>query len=195
MHIAIEGLDGAGKTTTAKALAKTLGFTFLQNPIYDIIGLEGYNISLGAIAKTSGTLNENISALFYGAGCMYMNYYRTVYAGIVTDRYICSTYYSDYNDTNAKLFDFLTAECAAPELTVLLYARPEIRKERIFLRNPNDSDLAKDFNDYGYETAEYFLKQHGMKYIITDNSSITLEETVRHITSELSRLNLLPHHE
>lgn len=45
MHIAIEGLDGAGKTETAKIVAQKLGLDFIEKPLHFITdeqGMENY---------------------------------------------------------------------------------------------------------------------------------------------------------
>jgi len=34
MHIAIEGMDGVGKTTVAKELARRLTFSFIEKPLH-----------------------------------------------------------------------------------------------------------------------------------------------------------------
>lgn len=34
MHIAIEGLDGSGKTTTAQRVAEIIGFDFIEKPLH-----------------------------------------------------------------------------------------------------------------------------------------------------------------
>ena len=43
MHIAIEGLDGAGKTSAARLLASQIGYVYQENPIYRLVGQEGAN--------------------------------------------------------------------------------------------------------------------------------------------------------
>jgi thymidylate kinase len=43
MHIAIEGLDGVGKTSTAKLLADEIGFKFIEKPMHYLTDVDGIN--------------------------------------------------------------------------------------------------------------------------------------------------------
>lgn len=178
MHIAVEGLDGAGKTSVAKLLAEELGYAFLRNPIYDLVSEYGLECFINKLNEVNGELHENIAALFYGAGNLYLNYFKQE-KNIITDRHLCSTYLWNSNRNNTKIFDFLVEECGRPDLTIILYAEGSIRKRRIIDRNPKDPDLEKDiFNDEKYHKAIEFVKQYAMKYAYVDNSYITIQETV-----------------
>ena len=76
MHIAIEGLDGVGKTQTAKLLAKQYNFTFIEKPLHyltDTNGMEKTTINVGDL-PTQEQLEAN--GLFTG---------RTTYNVRVTD--------------------------------------------------------------------------------------------------------------
>ena len=41
MHIAIEGMDGVGKSTISQRLANHLGFTLVEKPLKYLLDLEG----------------------------------------------------------------------------------------------------------------------------------------------------------
>ena len=41
MHIAIEGIDGVGKSTAAKNLAERLGFTLVEKPLHFLFDEDG----------------------------------------------------------------------------------------------------------------------------------------------------------
>ena len=41
MHIAIEGMDGAGKTSVAKLLAEKIGFKFVEKPLHYMLDEDG----------------------------------------------------------------------------------------------------------------------------------------------------------
>ena len=41
MHIAIEGIDGVGKSTAAKNLAKRLDFTLVEKPLHFLFDEDG----------------------------------------------------------------------------------------------------------------------------------------------------------
>ena len=38
-HISIEGMDGAGKSTTCKILAERLGYEFVEKPLHYLLYL------------------------------------------------------------------------------------------------------------------------------------------------------------
>lgn len=187
MHIAIEGLDGAGKTSTAKLLASEMGYIFLRNPIYNLVSEDGIHSFIKNLNKVNGDLYENVASLFYGAGNLYLNYFKPE-KNIITDRHLCSTYLWNINRNNKIVFDFLVEECGKPDLTIILYAEANIRKKRILDRNPHDPDLEKDiFNDEKYDRAMEFVKQYNMNYIYLDNSYMTIEETVNEIKDIIKR--------
>lgn len=92
MHIAIEGLDGVGKTSTAKTLANKLEFEFVEKPLHYFFDEEGVNNYLRATYKINDEMDSTFAGLFYGSG----NYYTSIMAkerNIITDRHLASTYY------------------------------------------------------------------------------------------------------
>ncbi len=67
-------------------------------------------------------------------------------------------------------------------MTVILYANPETRRNRIKERNPNDPDLNENiFTDEKYDKAVEFVKRYQMDYIVFDNSNLDIDETVEEI--------------
>ncbi len=182
MHISIEAPDGAGKTTTARRVADALGFAFVEKPLHFLTdpqgGVEQY---MNFTDHINHHTDLEFRALIYGAG----NYYLSQMAkkrNLVTDRHLCSTYYTDATGQNRELFDHLVRLCGKPELTVVLYAEPQIRKERILSRDPNDPDLKeKTFTDMDYRRIVEFLDHYQMNYILLDSSHIPQEEVAARI--------------
>ncbi len=181
MHIAIEGLDGAGKTCTAKCLAEELGYDFFENPIYELVGRQGVDCFRKHISQFDGDLCDNVAALFYGTGNLYLSH-RKQGRNIITDRHLCATYLWNAVEINIRFFDFLVEMCGKPDLTVILYAEPDTRRQRIMHRNPNDPDLQENiFTDEKYGKALEFVKRYNMKYLWLDNTEITICQTVERI--------------
>lgn len=186
MHIAIEGLDGVGKTCTAKCLAEKLGFDFLENPIYELVGRIGVKRFKEHTSQIDEDFYRNVAALFYGAGNLYLNHQKNE-KDIITDRHLCATYLWNATQINLQFFDFLVDVCGQPDLTILLYAKPDIRRQRIMHRDPNDPDLQENiFTDEKYEKALDFVKRYNMKYLWLDNSEITICQTVDKIISYIN---------
>lgn len=187
MHIAIEGLDGAGKTSVAKRLAEDLGYVFQECPIYDLIGREGVRLFFENLRHIDGDLHSDIAAMVFGAGNLYLRQYLQR-KNIVTDRHLCSTYLFDASKDNGVLFDFLVQKCGSPDFTVILYADAEERKKRIMARNPDDPDLNEDiFTDEKYYRAIEFLQRYQMKYSVIDNTHLNILQTVETIKKELAK--------
>ena len=178
MHIAIDGLDGAGKTTTAKYLAEKLGYIFLENPIYELVGRAGVNCFLEKLEQINGDLHTDICAMFYGTGNLYLNHFKQE-KNVVTDRHLCSTYLWNFNGNNLPFFDFLVETCGKPNLTVILYAEGLERKRRIMNRVVTDPDLNEDiFSDEKYKMALEFVKRYNMNYLWLDNTYINVQQSV-----------------
>lgn len=181
MHIAIEGLDGAGKTSAAKELAEELGYVFQECPIYELVSRRGVNHFYEKLDQIEGNLHTDVAAMFFGVGNLYL---RQLAQGknIVTDRHICATYLWNINEDNIPFFDFLVELCGKPDLTIILYAEAWARKKRIMERNLHDSDLDEDiFTDEKYGRALEFVKRYDMKYIWLDNTSMDIRQTVNEI--------------
>lgn len=185
MHIAIEGLDGAGKTSTAKLLAARLGFKFIEKPLHYLLDKEGMDNYL----RVTGYINENcgkeITSAFYGLG----NIYTADMAkemNIITDRHLASNYYWNSDETNMQYYDYLVKQCGKPECSIILYAPSEVRYERIMSRNPEDPDLkCKAISNSQYDKLIEFMEKYKMQYSIVDNSNMNLDETVNCILKAL----------
>lgn len=187
MHIAIEGLDGSGKTTTAQRVAEIIGFNFIEKPLHYFTDLGN---SFENYMNITGRINiskSSIKARFYGLG----NYYVSLLSkdnNVVTDRHLASNYYWNCED-DEKFFKQLVADCGAPDLTIILFAEAEERRRRILERNPNDKDLEQNvFDNEPYIKMKYFLDSYKMNYLLIDTTNIRQEEVVDIIVDEIIRI-------
>lgn len=181
MHIAIEGLDGVGKTQTAKLLAEQYSFTFIEKPLHYLTDIDGMENYLRMMKHINEAMDDDFKALYYGLGNLYL---RQLSKGInvVTDRYLCSTYFWNHTANNHELFDFLVRVAGLPDLTIILYADAEVRRQRIFGRDTNDPDLAeKVFPNSRYKKMIEFVETYEANYVLIDNSGMGLNETVQEI--------------
>jgi len=188
MHIAIEGLDGVGKTQTAKLTARELDFEFIEKPLHYLTDTEGMDNYLRIMNTINTQMGPDFTALYYGLGNLYLN---TLSAGknIVTDRYLCSTYFWNCTERNESFFDYLVSICRAPELTVILYADAPVRRQRIMGRDPNDKDLKnKVLPNEQYEKMVGFVQKYGMNYVLLDTSEMTLDAVVKKIVTFVHNL-------
>ena len=175
MHIAIEGLDGVGKTSTAKLLASEMGWEFIEKPMHFLTDVEDMKNYLRISKTINNSLSSDFAALFYGTG----NYYTSIISkerSIVTDRHLASTYYWNGNENNIELFDFLVKVCGKPDLTFILYADATTRRERVVSRNCNDPDLNRNvFSNDQYKKIIDFVKKYDMNYITLDTTDMSLD--------------------
>ena len=123
MRIAIEGMDGCGKTTVSKILVERLGYQYVDKPFKFLF--ENLNINESQLKtlewKLYETEDEAILTLFYGMGLLYgtrCNYNQD----IIYDRHFVSNYYWHGDEETTPLHKELIRLCGKPDLTVLLKA-------------------------------------------------------------------------
>lgn len=177
MHIAIEGMDGVGKTTIGKKVAEKLGFEFIEKPLHYLLDVEG---SLDNYMKVSTYINNQDNMLlklwFYGMGNIYIKS-NWKDKNVVTDRHLVSNYFWNCNSEIEDAFQLLTKYASIPEITFLLYAEPEVRLKRIIERNPLDKDADNvNLHPEAYDKMESFLVKNNMKFMKIDTSNTTSDE-------------------
>ena len=187
MHIAIEGMDGVGKTSTAKLLAEKLGFTFIEKPLHYILDEEGMKNYLKITSYINDNMGKEITSAFYGLGNIYTSNIAKE-KSIVTDRHLASNYCWNGTEENHQYFDYLVKICGKPNYTFVLYAPAKERERRIRSRNPNDPDLKnKVFDDRQDDKLASFLKEYKMPHCIVNNAQMSLEETIEYILNVLRK--------
>lgn len=177
MHIAIEGMDGVGKTSIGRKVAEKLGFEFVEKPLHYLFDQNG---SLENYMRISTSINEQDDKLlklwFYGLGNIYI---KSNWKGknVVTDRHLVSNYFWNCDEKIEEAFKTLMNYASIPEITFLLYAPPEVRLKRIVERNPLDKD-ADNVNLYpgAYDKMKKFLEENDMDYVVIDTSHTTSDE-------------------
>lgn len=185
MHIAIEGLDGVGKSSTAKLLASEINYEFIEKPMHYLTDVEYMDNYLRISDTINNLLPSDFAALFYGTG----NYYTSLISknkSIVTDRHLASTYYWNGDKDNTELFDFLVKICGKPDFTIILYADAITRKERVISRNSNDPDLQRNvFSNDQYDKIIEFVKRYNMNYYLLDTTNMLLDDVVDELKHRL----------
>ena len=192
MHIAIEGIDGVGKTTLAKNLAEKIGFQCIEKHLHALLDGEDME-QIPQYLKVTQYINHSEDALlrawFYALGNIYMKeHYKST--DIVTDRYFASNYSWNGNTENEFIFDFLIRKLGKPQITFLLYADENARKNRILKRNSADPDLANFHGDFSlrmYHKLDSFLKRYDFNYFPLDTSNCSGEETLALVMQILQR--------
>ena len=191
MRIAIEGMDGCGKTTVSKILVERLGYQYVDKPFKFLF--ENLNINESQLKtlewKLYETEDEAILTLFYGMGLLYgtrCNYNQD----IIYDRHFVSNYYWHGDEETTPLHKELIRLCGKPDLTVLLKASVSTRMNRIYTRNHQDKDLANcAMYDDGYDKMEKFLQSFDFNYIVIDTEYLSPEKEADIVMQNIELMN------
>lgn len=173
MHIAIEGMDGVGKTSQAKEVARRINGEFIPKSFHEMNDVSGVYDSFVTIDKfTCGEIPG-----VYG---LRQNYFIKKFSeeDVVTDRFYVSNYWSRADSLSVEYFKKISNVWGIPDLIIILYARPEILYERIYARNPKDKDLWKPQRaQEAYQLMFSFAEQMGLQVLVIDNSELSFEQT------------------
>ena len=185
-HIAIEGMDGVGKTTTCKLLAEHLGYKFIEK---NLRFLFDENDEFDNYFRIRDKVNANPDRLFtswfYGLGNIYL-YTMFKDENIITDRHFLSNYAWSGTDDNTEVYDLLVKKLGFPDLTVILYADEHAILGRLRHRDELDSDIKKvALAKEKYEKMIYFCEKYKMPYMVIDTSNLSPDNVVEIIMKRI----------
>lgn len=175
MIIAIEGMDGVGKTTVAKNIEKELNFKYVKEPLKELFEIDDKHIEKIS-QKIFASQDDKLIAWYLALGDIYAleNYKND---NIVLDRHVLLNYYWNGNGKSEGIFSTQVKMFGKPDLTIILYASPEVRMKRIANRNPNDLDLHNEnIMKNGYDKLLDFVKKYEYNYEIVDTDNLSIEE-------------------
>ena len=185
-HIAIEGMDGVGKTTASKLLAKRLGYKFIDKNLRELFDDKGsYDNYIRIRDKVNASPDRLFTAWFYALGNIYLH---TAHEkeNIVTDRYLLSNYAWSGTENNDEVYDLLIKKLGFPDLTVILYADEHAILSRLRHRDELDSDIKKvTLAKEKYEKMIYFCEKYKMPYMVIDTSNLSPEDVVEVIMKRI----------
>ncbi len=192
MHIAIEGIDGVGKSTIATQLAKQLSFNFIEKPLKYLFDQEGEDRHYIRIRNyVNEQTNKLFTSWFYGLGNIFL-YHKFKDENIITDRHLVSNYCWSGANESENVFNLLVNELKSPDFTFLIYASPEVVIERLKKRDLNDSDIKKtELIPDLYPKMEGFLKKHKMKYHLIDSSNLDVNQVINIIIDTLKKEEII----
>ena len=177
MIVAIEGMDGVGKTTVAKKIERDLNLKYVKNPIKELLEMDEEKFKKIAY-KIFKSDNHKIKTWYGALGDIYvLEKYRN--EDIILDRHILLNYFFNGDEVTESIFKVQVNTFGKPDLTIVLIASVETRMKRIFERNPNDADLLEDrAREYGYDKMIDFLERYNYNYVIVDTENLSSEETL-----------------
>ena len=179
MHIAIEGMDGVGKTTAARLLAERLDFELVEKPLHYLFDQDGSTENYIRIRdEVNANPNKIFSGWFYGLGNIYL-YEHFGNRNIITDRHILSNYCWSGSNESDFVFDAIYRAIGHPDYTFIIYAPPEIVEKRLLNRDSQDSDLKKvSYVSEAYEKMIGTLEKYKMPGTVVDTSNKSPDEVV-----------------
>ena len=186
MIIAVEGMDGAGKTTVCEYVSGTRNYKMIEKPTKYFFFKDG-KLENEMFSDTLEEIYNSTSLVrtaFFGLGnIVAVNKYKN--ENIILDRHLVSNYYWNNSEGLDVIYDSLVESCK-PDLTILLYATPKTRYERLSKRNKYDIDLLDPsvFDD-GMEKMLYFLNKYNMNYLVVDTENKSIEEVYKEIDNIL----------
>ena len=195
MHIAIEGMDGVGKTTAARLLSARLGFRLVEKPLHYLLDEteppENYLRCRDYINQQ--TENDALRAWFYGLGNIFL-YHHFQNQDVITDRHFVSNYYWCGAPETEAIFQCMVELVGKPDHTFLLHASIDESIRRLKSRDPNDPDLAKaQLGTESRSKMESFLVRYAMPFTSIDTTKLSPDQVVEHMLAVLrSRGDLLP---
>lgn len=191
MMIAVEGMDGVGKTEISKHICNNHGFTFIEKPLHYFYndGAEQKYADLMKVANRMYDINDDVLKSWYIAlGNIYVaRMFKD--ENIVIDRHLVSNYYWNGSLDSDPVFRALIETSGTPDLTILLYATPKTRMERLAKRDKNDPDLSDpEKKDDGYDKMLGFLQKFNLPYLIIDTEQLSLDEVKEIVDQEIKKL-------
>ena len=184
MQIAVEGMDGVGKTSVAHYISEKYGFQFIEKPLQYFYndGVEKkYNDLMKVANRMYDVKDSFMRAWFFSLGNIYCSRILKD-QNIVIDRHLVSNYYWNGDEVSDVVFKCIVDFCGKPDLTILLYATTQKRMERLEKRNINDPDLLDpEKKDDGYAKMVGFLNKFQLPYIIIDTNNKSLDEVKNEI--------------
>ena len=182
--IAIEGMDGVGKTTIAKRVAEDYNFKYIEKPlayILDTKTLSGKK-NLDEISKNIYNFDDEIlKAWFFGLGNLY-TILKYKDENLIIDRHFISNYFWNGTEKSNKIFQTMIDLIGKPDLSIILYASPKTRLKRIYARNKDDYDLSdKEKHIEGYDKMLTFVNDFQIPYVIINTENKDINEVYQEV--------------
>lgn len=182
MKIVIEGMDGVGKSTVAKEVARRLGAKYVDGLLMGFLQESGMTSrETETVRKVLDLFAENknsvIRTWIYGFANLFnlMNYD----GDVVIDRHCITTFYYNGDENSKKVYQFMQTLSGNPDIVIMLRATEETRRARISIRNPKDSDFFSERKmAYGYDNMKAAAKFLNLNYRIVDTDDKDIAQVI-----------------
>lgn len=175
-YVAIDGLDGSGKTSVAKELARRLDWNYAGKPASDILGgLDAYGQVANRINNISDPL---IRQWFYALGWLLVcRPGQQQKPGVVLDRFLGSSFGYNANPHFDMVADLVLLLIGRPLLVVLLDLPEELRRQRLIQRDGENKDSIHDRSAEQKRIIDY-LERNGFDFLICNAAALSVEGVV-----------------
>lgn len=186
IKIAIEGMDGVGKTTISRRLSIEHNMKYIEKPLTNLFEseeLDGKTILSKVSNNIYGLDDEIIKAWFFGLGNIY-SILENCEEDLIIDRHFASNYFWNGSLRSEPIFKAMLELVGYPDLTILLYASVNTRLKRLFERSPNDPDLIdpEKLVD-GYDKMMFFLKKFNIPYVVVDTENKSIDDVYTEVSN------------
>ena len=192
MKIAIEGMDGVGKTTISRKISEEFGMVYIEKPLTNLFDtkVSDGKETLDAVSRSIYNFDDEIiKAWFFGLGNIY-SIIKNYDNDIVIDRHFASNYFWNGSDRSDCIFETMINLIGVPDITIVLTASIESRLNRLYLRNPNDYDLTDPEKMVkGDDKMIMFLEKFNIPYISVDTNNKSIEEVYGEVKNIILSLN------
>lgn len=189
MHIAIEGLDSAGKTAVALMLAQSLHGVFIEKPLQYLLGGRKKYMQLAEKLNTQAPVD--LRAWFYGFGDLYFSKYLAD-GTVVTDRYFLSNWVRNGTEENQKIFDVLASQIRPPEHTFLLATDMAVMRRRMLAKDRTEKARRElDMMESLQEKYTDGLQRYGFSHTVLNCGELPAREVHRNMLRVLKHNGLL----
>lgn len=194
MKIVIDGMDGVGKSTLAKLIAKKYNYTYMEQPLLKLFGVNLQDENQRNMFEQILNIIFNkedirLKAWLTGLGNIY-SLINNDNENVVIDRNIISNYYWNGNEETESIFDEILQLTGFPDMTIILYASTKTRLKRIRHRDKDDKDLIDiDVLKDGYEKMSKFVRKRNIPYIAINTEGKSAEEVLAEIEQKFNFRN------
>lgn len=194
MIIAIEGMDGVGKTTICKILSKRLNYKFIDKPVKYLKG-DNTEIEKGdwTIIENIYNKNELIRSLFFLTGNI-LALDNSKNENVILDRHFASNLFWNSSDKEINLFkeviNLSKYYYSNKVVNIFLFTDKEELRKMLIKRNENDEDINNiELLIENYEKMKNIYKKLDENFIEIDTTGLTIDEVIEKIYYILEGIN------
>ena len=173
MKIALEGMDGCGKTSIARILSERLGYKYANRQLRKVFNYNKDQYE-DLCQKLYATNDNVLKSLFFTLD----NYVSLNTAkDVILDRHFLSTSFWNCDRNSVDLLTELST-LVVPDLTIILYADADASKRHIQHREKQSDIHDSKKMSLGYDDMVMFARRYNYPFILVDEDKMTYQEII-----------------